>query len=99
LGALAAYGLGTSTGTATFYTALQTTTPDHLRERVFAFYDVLWQTARLASIAIGAVLADTLGIRGVYLAGGVLLIAAGSLGYLRVPPAEMTRPSLGDRSS
>lgn len=99
LGALAAYGLGTSTGTVTFYTALQTTTPDHLRGRVFAFYDVLWQTARLASIAIGAVLADTLGIRGVYLAGGVLLIAAGSLGYLRVPPAEMTRPSLEDRSS
>ncbi len=59
---------------------LQTTVPDRLRGRVFAFYDVVWQTARLASIGIGGVMADAYGITTVYWAGGILLIAAGALG-------------------
>ena len=90
LGALAAYGIGTSTGTVTYNSALQATTPDRLRGRVFAFYDVVWQTARLASIGIGGVLADQLGIRGVYIMGGLLLVAAGLLGFARVPRTVMT---------
>ncbi|MCA1694684.1 MAG: MFS transporter [Actinobacteria bacterium] len=93
LGALAAYGLGTSTGNVTYNTALQATTPDGLRGRVFAFYDVVWQTARLASIGIGGVLADQLGIRGVYIMGGALLIAAAALGFTRVPTTAMTTPA------
>ncbi|MGQ0520639.1 MAG: MFS transporter [Actinomycetota bacterium] len=96
LGALAAYGVGTSTGNVTYNTALQTTTPDRLRGRVFAFYDVVWQTARLASIGIGGVLADQLGIRGVYIMGGALLIAAGAIGYARVPPAAMMSSAVAD---
>jgi MFS family permease len=91
-GALAAYGLGTSTGNVTYNSALQAATPERLRGRVFAFYDVVWQTARLISIGVGGVLADQLGIRGVYVMGGILLIAAGALGFARVPPSAMTNP-------
>ena len=90
LGALAVYGIGTSTGNVTYNSALQATTPERLRGRVFAFYDVVWQTARLVSIGVGGVLADQLGIRGVYLMGGVLLLAAGALGLARVRPTAMT---------
>ncbi len=59
---------------------LQTGVPDRIRGRVFAFYDVVWQTARLASIGLGAVLADAYGITVVYVTGGALLLTAGVLG-------------------
>lgn len=98
LGALAAYGLGTSTGNVTYNSALQATTPERLRGRVFAFYDVVWQTARLISIGVGGVLADQLGIRGVYIMGGILLLAAATLGFTRVPQAAMTTPITADPS-
>lgn len=81
LGALAVYGLGTSTGNITYNSVLQRTVPDRMRGRVFAFYDVVWQTARLASIGLGGIAADRLGITAVYWAGGVLLLAAGGLGF------------------
>lgn len=80
LGALSLYGLGTSTGNVTYNSVLQTTVPDRLRGRVFAFYDVVWQSARLVSIGVGGVLADRLGVTVVYWAGGALLLAAGALG-------------------
>lgn len=96
LGALAAYGLGTSTGNVTYNSALQATTPERLRGPVFAFYDVVWQTARLISIGVGGVLADQLGIRGVYIMGGILLLAAATLGFTRVPQAAMTTPITAD---
>lgn len=80
LGALGVYGVGTSTGNVTYNSVLQTTVPDRLRGRVFAFYDVVWQTARLISIGIGGAMADTYGVAAVYWAGGILLLAAGALG-------------------
>jgi len=49
--ALGAYGLGTSTGNVTYNTILQSVVPDQRRERVFAFYDVVWQTGRLAWVS------------------------------------------------
>lgn len=90
LGALGIYGIGTSTGNVTYNTALQTTTPERLRGRVFAFYDIVWQTARLVSIGLGGIVADALGIRAVYLAGGILLVAAAAIGFIRVPTSAMT---------
>jgi MFS family permease len=75
-GALAAYGLGTSTGTVTFNALLQAHVPDALRGRVFASFDLLWQSGRLASIALGGLAADRLGIRAVYYLAGLLLLAA-----------------------
>jgi MFS family permease len=90
-GALAAYGIGTSTGNVTYNSVLQLGIPDRVRGRVFAFYDIVWQSARLVSIAVGGVLADTYGITAVYALGGVLLITAGFLGVLNAgqPPAPM----------
>jgi len=86
------YGIGTSTGNVTYNTVLQTTTPDRFRGRVFAFYDIVWQTGRLISIGAGGILADQLGIRGVYIMGGLLLLAAGTAGFALVPRTLMTTP-------
>ncbi len=84
LGALGAYGVGTSTGMVTYNSLLQTTVPERLRGRIFAFYDVVWQAARLASIAVG-------GVRAVYVLGGALLLAAGALGLARLSPSRITQ--------
>jgi predicted MFS family arabinose efflux permease len=77
---LALYGIGTSTGAVTFNTLLQVRAPQQARGRVFAAMDVLWQTGRLLSLAIGAALADTVGITAVYLLGGTLLLLAAVVG-------------------
>lgn len=82
--ALAAYGVGTSTGNVTFNTTLQTVVPDERRGRVFAFYDVVWQSGRLASIGVGGLLADTAGITAVYYLGASLLVAAAIVGFTRL---------------
>ncbi|MFP5283250.1 MAG: MFS transporter [Actinomycetes bacterium] len=82
LAALVAYGLGTSTGAVTFNSLLQADTPEHLRGRVFAAFDMLWQTGRLLSLILGGLLADTLGIRAVYYLGAALLLAATWAGWL-----------------
>ncbi len=81
LGALVFYGLGTSTGNVTFSSVIQSHVPAELRGRVFSVFDLIWQSMRLASLLLGAVLADTLGIRAVYYTGGALLLTA-ALGWL-----------------
>jgi predicted MFS family arabinose efflux permease len=83
-GALGVYGVATSTGMVTYNSVLQATVPDSLRGRVFSFYDVVWQAARLASITAGGLLADWFGVRAVYYLGGLLLVAAGVTGLRRV---------------
>jgi MFS family permease len=87
--ALGLYGLMTNTGGVTFNTLLQQAVPDHSRGRAFAFFDVVWQVGRLASIALGGVLADGLGVRGVYVLAGILLVGAGAAGFALVPAARM----------
>lgn len=83
LGALAVYGLGTSTGNVTYSSVLQTTVPDRLRGRVFATFDIVWQTMRMVSIVAGGLLADRFGITAVYSIGGALLVGAALLGFSR----------------
>jgi MFS family permease len=78
---LVVYGLGTSTGAVTFNSLLQAETPAHLRGRVFAGFDMLWQTGRLLSLLAGGLLAGTVGIRAVYYLGAVLLLAAATAGW------------------
>lgn len=78
--ALVAYGVGTSTGAVTFNSMLQAETPEHVRGRVFASMDVLWQGGRLISLAAGGLLADRYGIQVVYYLGGALLLAAAVTG-------------------
>ncbi|PWR16162.1 MFS transporter [Micromonospora sicca] len=80
--ALAVYGLGTSTGAVTFNSMLQATVPDAVRGRVMATFDITWQIGRLASLGIGAALADQIGIQAVYVLGGILLLLAAALAPL-----------------
>ena len=90
-GALLFYGLSTSTGNVTFSSLLQSRVPDGLRGRAFAGFDVLWQTGRLLSLLGGGLLADAVGIRAVYLLGGLLLLAAAGVGASSARPS---RPSV-----
>lgn len=79
--ALILYGIGTSTGAVSFNSLLQAETPERLRGRIFAGFDMLWQAGRLLSLLFGGLLADTLGIRAVYYLGAALLIAAALVGW------------------
>jgi predicted MFS family arabinose efflux permease len=86
MGALAAYGVGTSTGMVTYNSLLQAEVAPEVRGRVFAGFDLLWQAGRLASLVLGGVAADALGIRAVYYLGGALLLVAGATGFAGLPP-------------
>ena len=81
MAALVAYGLATSTGAVTFNSLLQAETPERVRGRVFAGFDVLWQSGRLLSLLLGGLLADLAGIRAVYYLGAALLLAAAAAGW------------------
>ncbi len=83
-GALALYGVGTSTGMIAYQSTLQSEAPTQTRGRVFALFDILWNGARLVSLGIGGVMADAIGVRSVYVLGGVLLSAA-ALGGAKRP--------------
>jgi MFS family permease len=78
---LGLYGVNTSSGMVAFQTMVQREVPTGIRGRVFALLDVVWQTGRLASIAIGAGLAASIGIRALFVLGGALLILAGAVGF------------------
>jgi predicted MFS family arabinose efflux permease len=80
MAALGLYGVATSTGMVTFNSLLQAEVPSDTRGRVFAAYDMIWQTGRLASLGLGGLAADTLGIQAVYLVGAMLLLLAGTVG-------------------
>lgn len=90
LAALIVYGLGTSTGAVTFNSLLQAETPDKLRGRVFASFDMLWQSGRLISLLLGGMLADTVGIQAVYYLGAALLIAAAWFGWHGLRKSQKT---------
>jgi MFS family permease len=79
-GALVAYGMSTSTGMVAYQSTLQTLVPPAARGRAFAFYDVLWNAARLLSLAAGGVLADLVDVRAVYVVSALLLFAAAAIG-------------------
>lgn len=83
VGALAVYGLGTSSGTVTFNSLLQAETTPHTRGRVFASFDAIWQLGRLLSLGAGGILADTIGITAVYYLGGAMLLVAAAVGLRR----------------
>ena len=80
IAALGLYGVGTSTGMVTYTSLLQAVVPGQNRGRVFAGFDMIWQTGRLASLGLGGAAADAFGIQAVYILGGVLLLLAGSMG-------------------
>src|SRR5207245_909291 len=89
LGALTVYGVATSTGNVTYNSLLQSVVPDDKRGRVFAFYDIVWQAARLLSVAVGGILADALGIRAIYYCGAALLVFAGFVGVATLRTSDL----------
>ncbi len=96
-GALAAYGVGTSTGMIAYQSTLQMQVPTELRGRTFALYDVLWNAARLVSLGAGGLLADAVGIRAVYVVAGLLLLAAAAVGWASPRPnSPLVTAHLGD---
>lgn len=80
LATLALYGLCTSSGNVSFSSLIQSRVSPHIRGRVFSAFDVIWQSMRLVSLLLGGLVADTIGIRAVFYAGGALLIAAALTG-------------------
>ena len=72
--------MSTSTGMVAYQSTLQTLVPAETRGRAFAFYDVLWNSARLLSLAVGGVLAEVVDVRAVYVVSAVLLFAAAAIG-------------------
>lgn len=87
-GGLVAYGMSTSTGMIAYQSTVQDQVPATLRGRAFALFDVLWNGARLVSLGAGGLLADAIGIRVVYVAGGLVLLVAAGVGWgARVPTA------------
>jgi len=90
-GALVAYGMSTSTGMIAYQSTLQTAVPAETRGRAFAFYDVLWNTARLLSLGLGGLAAEVTDVRIVYLTSACLLLAAAAIGLttnLQEAPAD-----------
>lgn len=78
---LGLYGVNTSSGMVAFQTMVQREVHRDISGRVFALLDIVWQTGRLASIAVGAGLAASIGIRALFIFGGALLILAGMVGF------------------
>ncbi|WP_308284419.1 MFS transporter [Pseudonocardia oceani] len=93
--ALAAYGLGTSSGAVTFNSVLQSHTPEPIRGRVFAGFDMLWQLGRLLSLLLGGALAAAIGIQAVYYFGAALLILAAAIGCAGLRGTDRSRPTTG----
>ena len=46
-----------------YQSTVQTLVPAETRGRAFAFYDVVWNTARLVSLAVGGVVAEVADVR------------------------------------
>lgn len=99
LPALALYGVGTSTGMVAYQSTLQREIPDEVRGRAFTFYDVLWNGSRLVSLGLGGVLADAVGIRFIYAAGGVLLVLAFLVGVVSQEEQAGRQPSSRGKAS
>lgn len=79
-GALVAYGMSTSTGMVAYQSTVQTLVPAESQGRAFAFYDVLWNGARLLSLGAGGALADLVDVRAVYVLSAALVIVAATVG-------------------
>lgn len=90
------YGLNTSAGMVVFNSTVQGAVPDRVRGRVFTLLDVSWNAMRLLSLAIGAVVVDTLGIQPLFWAGGTLLALAGVLGLFLLGDHDFRQPSTAD---
>lgn len=67
---------------AMMQTLVQTSTSDAARGRVMSLFQASSATASVVSMAVGGVLADLIGIRSVYLAAAVIVLAAAGVAFL-----------------
>jgi predicted MFS family arabinose efflux permease len=79
---LFAVGLMVTPLQAMLQTVVQTTAGDATRGRVVSLLQASLSTASVASMAIGGVLGDLIGIRQVYLAAGVVVLAAAGVAWV-----------------
>ena len=63
-----------------FNSTIQGAIPDAMRGRASTLLDVSWSTMRLASLGLGGLIVDRLGIEPPYWIGCSLLLLAGLLG-------------------
>lgn len=87
---------------AMMQTLVQTSTTDAARGRVMSLFQASSATASVVSMAVGGVLADLIGIRSVYLAAAVIVLAAAGVAFLMfrgVPsrPEPASAPVAADR--
>jgi predicted MFS family arabinose efflux permease len=76
------YGLNTSTGMVVFNSTVQEAVPDAFRGRVFTLLDVTWSAMQLASLIVGGLVVEAVGIRPLFWSAGTLLALSGLLGLL-----------------
>jgi MFS family permease len=77
-------------------TLVQTITPDELMGRVNSASGTVQSVANLISMALAATLGDVIGVRAVFVACGLIMIAAGVLGWamLQEPAGETARSAV-----
>ncbi len=90
------YGLNTSIGMVVYNSLLQSEVEEEVRGRVYTLFDMVWNSMRLLSLALGGLLVDLWGVRVVFYTGGGLLVVAGVSGLLllklyKFKPAEETK--------
>jgi predicted MFS family arabinose efflux permease len=64
----------------TYQSLLQSRLAPSVRGRAFSLFDVIGQAGRLASLGLGGMMADGIGISSVYVVGGLLLLLASLVG-------------------
>jgi MFS family permease len=78
---------------AMLQTIVQTASTDATRGRVVSILQASMSTASVASMAIGGVLGDLIGIREVYLAASVVVLVAAGVAWLVFRGAPSARPA------
>jgi MFS family permease len=63
-------------------TIVQTAATDATRGRVVSLLQASLSTASVASMAVGGVLGDLIGIRAVYLAAAIIVVGAAGIAFL-----------------
>jgi MFS family permease len=79
-------------------TVVQTTASDATRGRVVSLLQAATSTASVASMAIGGILGDVIGIRGVFLAAALVVTTASGLAFLLfrgARPRASSAPAIG----
>lgn len=92
---LLVYGLNTSTGIVVSEATLQDAISDRVRGGVFMLLDITRNGKRLASLAVGGLLVDVVGIRALYWGGGCLSCSRAGPYVVRASAIRPTSSPMG----